>query len=138
MRKPQLRAVVSGLAAVGSALTLMLVTAAPGQAATSGTIPAGASSCSSGQPKLDYEYWEVGEGWIWSNVCGNGDWAWQSGTLLVEVRMPTTPYHRIWLHQYGGSGTVCLYSQNTDISIPAVTWEDAPGDVQVSANTAPC
>jgi hypothetical protein len=137
VRKPQLRAVVSGLAAVGSALTLMLVTTVPSQAATNGTIPAAAQSCASGQPKLDYEYWEVTIGWVWSDVCGDGDWTF-SGGELVEIRMPTTPYHRIWLHQYDGSGTACLYSQDTDITIPITTWEDVPGDVQVSANTSPC
>jgi hypothetical protein len=123
---------------IGSIVGLTFVPAGPAEA-VNGTIPALPVTCSPGQPKLDYN----GAGY-WSNVCGFGEWNWDShgGTIpLVEIRMPTTPYHRVWLHGTDGEA-YCLYSQDTDVTPPngggvSYNWT-FPANVQVSNNTAPC
>jgi hypothetical protein len=135
----------------------------PGLAvAVAGTIPnLPGPTCSAGQAKLDYEVtWSAPNGAsVWANTCGTGVYTWQptvSGQngiwLLSQIRMPTTPTHRVWLHAPatyadGSTGTIawCIYSQNTDVAIPgyhnngsySVNWQD-PNDVQVSDNTSPC
>jgi hypothetical protein len=57
---------------------------------------------------------------------------------VYTIRSPYAPYHRIWLHaDVDGAGwAACFYSEDNDISIPQ--QYDDPGNVQVSANTAPC
>jgi hypothetical protein len=142
------------LAVIGATATLT-ITAVPAQAATS--IPAPSQTCSSGQTKLDYEYGSytsgVFNGISWSNVCGTGTWTFYNplhgtpldGNFLQELRMPTSPYHRIWLHQdaNGGGSSACFYSENTDVILDNYVnqdggWIKTPGNVQVSDNTSPC
>jgi hypothetical protein len=142
-------AVSAGATALAAILGLSVATAGP--AAATVYIPGPQQTCSSGQPKLDYEYMENDNynTLTWSNVCGVGTWGWadyQQGVWwLYAIRMPTSPYHRVWLHQNAnGSGlTACFYSRNSDIYIQAYfnqygTWIQTPGNVQVSSNTAPC
>ena len=154
MKKFSLSAIASGVAVIGATATLT-ISVLPAQAAAS--IPAPAQTCSPGQPKLDYEYGlytnGVFNGYTWSNVCGTGTWTlWNplhglplDGTWLQELRMPTSPYHRIWLHQYANNGglNACFYSKDTDIILGNYVnqygaWINTPGNIQVSDNTAPC
>lgn len=144
MRKSQLRGLAASTLFLASVIGIPLATAGPA-AAAGGSIPAVSPTCSAGQPKLDYEWYERVNGGgvsdkVWSNVCGTGTWTWLKavaggGNYLAEIRMPTTPYHRVWLH-LSGHTPLCLYSRNTDISVPATY--DSPDDVQVAANTSPC
>lgn len=140
------RAALTGITGIAAAFIITFSAAVP--AAADSSIPAGAQSCGSGQPKLDYEYENGSESGggatAWSNVCGTGTWDWNIGSfstqdwLLIAIRMPTTPYHRVWLHQ--GSNSLCLYSEDNDIYISGYdggTWLQ-PDNVQVSANTSPC
>lgn len=57
---------------------------------------------------------------------------------VYNIRSPYAPYHRIWFHEdVDGSGwAVCFYSKDNDITIPQ--QYSAPGNIQVSASTAPC
>jgi hypothetical protein len=154
MKKSRLFATVSGVAVIGAAATLAIAVV-PAQAAAS--IPGPAQTCSSGQPKLDYEYGSYNMGYFngitWSNVCGTGTWTLYNplhglpldGNFIQELRMPTSPYHRIWLHQdaNGGGLTACFYSQDTDIILDNYvnqygSWIKTPGNIQVSDNTSPC
>jgi hypothetical protein len=156
MRKYRLSAIVSGMAVIGVTATLTLA-AVPAQATSS--IPGPSQTCSSGQPKLDYQWGYLLEPggyyfYTWSNVCGTGTWAFTgavsgganpTGNFLWTLRMPTSPYHRIWLHQdaNGGGLSACFYSEDTDIYLDNYTgqdggWIETPGNVQVSANTSPC
>jgi hypothetical protein len=140
-------AIVTGMTALGVTASLTL-TAVPAQAASQ--IPGPQQTCSAGQPKLDYEYiyeTDSSNSYTWSNVCGTGTWTWNDAGpgdypyFLYAIRMPTSPYHRIWLHQYanGSGATACFYSTGNDVYIPSIpTWETQPGNVQVSANTSPC
>jgi hypothetical protein len=142
-------AVSAGTTALAAAI-LGLSVATAGPAAATAYIPGSQQTCSSGQPKLDYEYMDVGNynTLTWSNVCGTGTWTWLGGTQeywLYAIRMPTSPYHRVWLHQNanGSGATACFYSRNSDIYIQAYfnqygAWIQTPGNVQVSPNTAPC
>jgi hypothetical protein len=124
---------------VTASLTLAAV---PAQAAS--VIPAPPQTCSSGQPKLDYESLDYSYHYVWSNVCGIGTWLWNTSSYFVyAIRMPTSPYHRIWFHQNpDGSGlNFCFYSTGNDIYVTDATpmgWIDTPGNIQVSANTSPC
>jgi hypothetical protein len=149
MRKSRLSAIASGIAVIGAAVTLVLTTV-PAQAASS--IPGSSQTCSPGQPKLDYEWFLYNSSgnytYTWSNVCGTGTWQWTVYTgagALYALRMPTSPYHRIWLHQNpDGSGlSACFYSTNDDIYIAGYElqygdWIGNPGNVQVSSNTSSC
>lgn len=140
MKASRLTPITVGVAAIGTAASLML-TVVPAQAVSS--LPAPEQTCSSGQPKLDYEYLDLQDTFVdaWSNVCGTGTWTWNSNIYLETLRMPTSPYHRIWLHENpdGTGQSVCLYSQDNDVMPPeAVGWSDIPGNVQVSSNTTPC
>jgi hypothetical protein len=140
MRNSRLRGLTASIVMVGPLVGLPFAMAGPAAAAIS--LPNGPQTCSSGQPKLDYEYGyytaEYGlQDITWSNVCGTGTWDWiypGGGSYeLLEVRMPTSPYHRIWVHQ--GSSSWCLYSQDTDVSGPSGFYV---GNIQVSDNTTPC
>jgi hypothetical protein len=150
MRK-SLSVIVAVMAAMGVTASLTL-TALPAQA-TSYIPSSSPETCSSGQPKLDYEWLNaVGttQNYYWSNVCGEGTWTWidsQNGHsyYLWALRMPTSPSHRIWLHQNAdGSGlSACFYSTGNDIYMTNYysqygLWIDQPGNIQVSANTSPC
>lgn len=140
-------AVSAGTTALAAILGLSVATAGP--AAATVYIPGPQQTCSSGQPKLDYEYMQ-GQDYntqTWSNVCGIGTWTWFGPQTynLYAIRMYTSPYHRVWFHQNAnGSGqAVCFYSRDQDIYIQAYlynygNWIITPGNVQVSANTAPC
>ena len=149
MRK-SLSVIVTGMAAIGVTASLTLA-AIPAQAASD--IPGPPETCSSGQPRLDYETLSAyghSDTYTWSNICGEGTWAWIVGSGnytydLWAVRMPTSPYHRIWLHQDPGGGglSACFYSTGNDIYIDNYfnqygLWIAQPGNVQVSANTSPC
>lgn len=138
-------AVSAGTTALAAILGLSVATAGP--AAATVYIPGSPQTCSSGQPKLDYEYMEPlnYNTQTWSNVCGIGTWTWDQAWDLYAIRMYTSPYHRVWLHQNpNGSGqAVCFYSRDQDVYIQAYfydygTWIQTPGNVQVSSNTAPC
>ena len=57
--------------------------------------------------------------------------------------MPTSPAHRIWEHEPGGSATLCMYSTGNVVYLSRYTgtvgsWVEDPADVQVSGNTAAC
>ena len=41
---------------------------------------------------------------------------------LVEMRMPTSPYHRVWLHQYANNTgyNYFFYSEDNDVTVPYV------------------
>ena len=143
--------------AICAAISLTLVKISPAQA-DNGTIPTGAPggpTCTSGQPKLDYQVdSNSGTNIYWANVCGTGQWTWQADipnfvhfNILNAVRMPTSPYHRIWLHENANDtgGAVCLYSTGNDIFMDNLvgsgtdpSWIWWPANIQVSANTAPC
>lgn len=145
-----------------AAAAAVVLAAGPAQAATvpvarslqvTGPAATAAASCN---PKLDYEVLNNNTGTTsWSNFCGTGTGyiAWSlPGVPLSEysyslwaVRMPTTPYHRVWLHQNAdGTGlTACFYSKNQDLYISNYvnkygTWIYTPGNIQVSANTSSC
>lgn len=147
MTKFGLRRTITGIViSIVAAVGLPLATAS---AASASTIPSAPQSCSSGQPKLDYEYeYDTVSGpvYTWSNVCGIETWTWDSTYYaIVALRMPTSPYHRIWFHENpNGSGlTACFYSQDMDLYMGNYTsrygsWIYTPGNVQVSANTAGC
>jgi hypothetical protein len=143
VRASSTRTFFTGLAAIGAALGLTLSTTAAARV-TAAAIPGGTVTYASGQPKLDYLSVYGGGGapvptaGTWSNVCGVGTWTWNQYYTLHAIRMPTSPYHRIWLHQNAdGSGwAVCFYSTGGNVSIPF--GYDNPGNIQVSANTARC
>jgi hypothetical protein len=156
MRKSRQRG-LTALVMLGTIIGLPLATTGSA-AAANGTIPGGQETCSSGQPKLDYEFGlTANDGFNysdeeWANVCGTGTWNWDVGNGydgdwgLVAVRMPTTPGHRVWLHQYANNTgwSYCINGTDTDFYVPvggpnsgAYQYE-LPGNVQVSANTASC
>jgi hypothetical protein len=127
------------LATSGAQAATMSGATAPAQAATTQTVSA-AATC---DPKLDFEDL-AGD---WSNICGDVTFAFggDTGPGLAAIRMPTTPYHRVWLHQdtTGGGLTACFYSEDTDVYMANYTskygtWIEHPGNIQVSANTSPC
>jgi hypothetical protein len=162
------RALIAFLAAPGIAFSLALgaggpaqaevITAAPAADApaaasdVTGTIPGPAQTCSSGEPKLDYEWGSYPDGNLtWSNVCGIGTWTFNNDDTeyyLWAVRMPTTPSYRIWLHQdSNGDGlTACFTSDDVDVLMETYANQYLsagfniyyPGNVQVSDNSAPC
>lgn len=130
-----LQKMLAGMVAVGATVGL---TVAPVPAHASTTLPAAPETCSPGQPKLDYQYFVSYSSEPWSNVCGTGTWVWNTAYAMMNIRMPTTPYHRVWFHEFAdGSGWAdCFYSEDVDMG----TWlrDEEPGNIQVSANTAPC
>jgi hypothetical protein len=156
MTKTRVRAALVALFAI--ALAVGLTVGADPALASSGSVPDDMSpTCSAGQPKLDYEVQEqtnIGVGgytysYLWENVCGIGDWTWDAyssgigSQLLYAIRMPTSPGHRVWLHEPGGSATLCMYSTGNDVYLgnyigTVGDWVESPADVQVSTNTAPC
>lgn len=156
MSKFRLRSIIAGLAAITVTALLPLTTTSAAQAqpaqptpipcdSASQCLPAPQETCSSGQTKLDYEWQSSVTGdYVWSNVCGTGTWNWDdpSYDTLLEIRMPTSPYHRVWLHQYANNtgDNYCLYSEDNDVTVPYQSAWDIylPGNVQVSANTASC
>ena len=168
MNGPRFRFIIAGLIAIGIAAGVAFIADGPAQAAAksatstaasaavpaaTGTIPGPPQTCSAGEAKLDYEWgsYLTGGGLTWSDVCGNGTWTFNSDDTeyyLWAIRMPTSPYYRVWLHQdSNGDGlTACLYSQDNDIYIEdyANYYLNAgfniyyPGNVQVSDNTASC
>jgi len=138
--KSRLRTALIGTAAIGSVLCLAVDYAVPADAAT---MPGSSQTCASGQPKLDYEWsnLQTNPAGTWSNVCGDATWTWNQSDFVLYIRMPTSPYHRVWFHQYanGSGGAVCLYSEDNDVQPPQqYVWEIDPGNIQVSANTSPC
>lgn len=147
-------AAVSLLAVLTAAVATLAVATSPANAVTSsrGTGPILAatyqavSPAATCDPKLDFEYGEQGVGLVgWTNVCGEGTFFIDTTEYyLWAIRMPTTPYHRVWFHQNSdGTGqAVCFYSQNQDIYLKnyvgTYPWIYYPGNVQVAANTSPC
>lgn len=122
----------------------MAVAVAAGTMLSTGTTSA--ASASSCDPKTDYEYLATGSTPpAWFNVCGFGTWPWPFGSFLTALRMPTTPYYRIWLHQNSdGTGlSACFYSEDTDVYMADYVakygnWIEEPGNLQVTSNTNPC
>jgi hypothetical protein len=155
MTRLKLRTAAVGLFAILAAAGTLLATtpaqaattpqaARPLQAVTAQTSSA-AATC---DPKLDFEYGNLNTGALtWTNTCGINTWAFDNADdYMWAIRMPTTPYHRVWFHQYltgNGGLSACFYSEGQDLYMENYvdtygTWIYYPADFQVSANTSPC
>lgn len=130
-------AAVGTLAATSPAWATTTVVSATAQAVSP------AATCN---PKLDYdaEYMPYAP-FYWGNFCGVGSYTINtegtSDIVISTIRMPTTPYHRVWFHQNDdGSGlSMCFYSKDTDINVlDSPAWVQTPGNILISANTSPC
>jgi hypothetical protein len=93
-----------------------------------------AATCS---PKTDININES-----WTHVCGIGDWVYNGGVAIDEIRDASAPFHRIWLHNYWDPTmgvwqpwSKCVYG-SSDYTVPV--YHVLVHDVQVSANTSPC